>query len=145
MPDTETTYFAAELLAGAQDFRPGWTTADGRVVVVMSPENADAIARLIVQSTRAAEDQLTEHRWIHAAIGLITAAAHADLPTQPDMQIVPKVDLPPTAAGLDARDQANVTPKPSRFVDCVCGDRHPYDGRAFDVPADGRMHGLVEP
>jgi hypothetical protein len=209
MPDTQTTDFTAELLAGAQDFRTGWTTADGRVVVVMSPEHADHIARLIVQSTRAAEDQLAEHRWIHAAIGLITAAAHADLPTQPNVQLVPKVDLPPTAADLDARDQANVTPNPeteaprpaetakertervqraacleewpdarsmeydprccrfpkscsipdapaerseapagwlsSRFVDCVCGDRHPYDGHAFDVPADGRMHGLVEP
>lgn len=56
------------------------------------------------------------------------------------MEFVPKVDLPPSAADLDARDQANV-----RSVACVCGDRHPYDGHAFDVPADGRMHGLVEP
>lgn len=137
MPDTETTDFTADMLAGPRDFRAGWLAADHQVVVVMSPAVADHVGRAMIQAARD-DHPVEERRWIHAAIDLFTAGAHADLPTTSELQLVPKVDLPtiqhadqPAGPELAAADDVNAGR--ARYADTPDGHA---DRRALTYSTD---------
>lgn len=115
----------------------------GQVVVVMDSETADALARVMIQATRTTNEAESGMTWIRAAIDMFTASALAPLPAAIAPQVGVLVDLPMSAADLDARDQANVNP-PLPTYPCVCGLRHKRnrDG-SFEAPADGVAHGPI--
>lgn len=116
-------------------------TCLAQVVLVMDTESADAIAKVMLRETEKTDDALQGMSWIRTAVDLFRASALAPRPLAIAPQLVPLVDLPTSAADLDARDWANVNP-PLPTYPCVCGMRHKRnpDG-SFEAPADGVAHG----
>lgn len=145
--ETDTTYLKAEIRTPAdKDFRAGWVPGAHLVVALMTPDVADLLGRLMIRSAATTANPGDEQDLIHGAIDLFTSGARATfLESPPHLVPVAKVDLPPSAADLDRRDQANITPAGAVLVEttyaCICGERHRMVGDAFECPPDGRTHG----
>lgn len=114
--------------------------AGGQVVVVMDSETAGLIARVMIAETAKTDTTVDDKLWIRAGLDMMTAAALAPLRAPVVPQVGVLIDLPVSAADLDARDQANVRPAINTYP-CVCGELHARHGNAFQAPFDGVLHG----
>lgn len=129
-----------------RDFRAGWVPGEDLVVALMTPDAADALGKMLIRAAATSAHPDDEQQWIHGAIDLFTSAARATFLESPAHLVpVAKLALAASAADLDRRDQANVTPPepPAASINalCICGQLHPLAGDGFEVPADGREHG----
>ncbi|HWJ10971.1 MAG TPA: hypothetical protein VNS46_16440 [Nocardioides sp.] len=162
MPTSSNAYdLSVEIRTPAgRDVRAGWIPGENTVVVLMTPDAADVVGKALLRAAAISAHQVDQDELVHAACELFSSAARATF-LESSLQLVPKLDIPTSSADLDRHDQANITlgavgldgsvqtmrefvdGKIARAAKCVCGEAHPYDGAAFDVPADDRCHGLV--